>query len=65
MRYFALALGFSLLFSCKMNESKNTEENTASETQTNGSELGSFERTDPAFNDVVSQDAQIEIIGEG
>ncbi len=65
MRNVVLALGFTLLFSCKMNDSKNTEENTAPESSTSDSTLGSFERTDPAFNDLVSQDAQIEKIGEG
>jgi gluconolactonase len=65
MKHFILALGFIVLFSCKMNDSKTNEEKTASETVTGGSEFGSFERIDPAFDDLVSQDARIEKIGEG
>lgn len=65
MRYFILALGFMMLSSCKMNDSKDTENGTASESSSSDSTLGSFERTDPAFDDLVSQNARIEKIGEG
>jgi gluconolactonase len=53
MKYLVLALGFSLLFSCKMTEKKNI------------TEIGSIEKMDPAFDAIVNPDASIEIIGEG
>jgi gluconolactonase len=55
MKTLVLALGFSLLFSCKMSEQKSNTE----------IDIGSIERQDPALDALVSNDAKIEIIGEG
>src|SRR5690606_24923549 len=55
MNYRVLALAFTVLVGCKMNDKKSTTENN----------MGSIERSDPALDELISKDVVIEVIGEG
>jgi gluconolactonase len=53
MKYLLPAIAFSLLMGCKTTENKTSES------------VGSFERLDPAIDQILGTEPKIEIIGEG